>query len=256
MPDDRDMILPPSPLAEFRLRRPPFWLVAVMLVAIVVSWLPLVVAARRRVSTTPNPPFHLFLDMDKQPRYKAQRPNPLFADGRAERPPIPGTVARGRLLEDDQYYRGYALAAGAQGAEANVEFFTGYPQQVQISEALLWRGQQQYATYCAPCHGIDGYGNGPVNARAVELQEPRWVPAASLQTDLVRGRPEGHIFNTITNGIRNMPPHGHMITVDDRWAIVAYLRALQLSQGDIAPQDPQQQQQKEQAQQTQQPEAQ
>jgi hypothetical protein len=69
-----------------------------------------------------------------------------------------------------------------------------------------------------------------VNERAAELQEPKWVPAASLHSDVVKGRPDGHIFNTITNGIRNMPGYGSQVPVPDRWAIVAYIRALQLSQ--------------------------
>ena len=68
-----------------------------------------------------------------------------------------------------------------------------------------------------------------VNARAVEKQEPKWVPAANLHSDVVRGRPDGHLFNTITNGIRTMPAYGPQIPAADRWAIVAYVRALQLS---------------------------
>jgi mono/diheme cytochrome c family protein len=92
------------------------------------------------------------------------------------------------------------------------------------------RGQQRFNIYCAVCHGTDGYGNGPVNNRAVQRQEQKWVPAANLHSDVVRSRPDGHIFNTITNGIRNMAGYGSQIPVQDRWAIVAYLRALQLSQ--------------------------
>lgn len=83
--------------------------------------------------------------------------------------------------------------------------------------------------FCAPCHGLSGYGNGPVAIRAEELEQGTWTPPASFHTELVRERPAGHIFNTISNGIRNMPAYGPQIPVEDRWAIVAYVRALQRS---------------------------
>jgi mono/diheme cytochrome c family protein len=214
----------PNPLAEFRLRRPPFWLLAVFLILIVVSWLPLVVAARRRVSTSEKPRIHLIQDMDNQPRYKAQHASPVFADGRADRPAIPGTVARDEIIGDDHLAHGFARQGG------KVTFFTGYPKQIQLNEKLIKRGQLTYNIYCAPCHGLDGYGQGPVNQRALELSEPRWVQAASLHDGPIKQRPEGHLFNTITVGIRNMPGYGSQISVHDRWAVVAYVRALQLSQ--------------------------
>ena len=244
MAEERDTTLPAGPLAELRLRRPPFWIIAIALIAVVLSWLPLVVVARRRVSTTPYERIHLFQDMDNQVRLDPQEPNPIFADGRAERPVITGTVARGELEADHHYYRGYIIQLAQQGEQPQVTFLEGYPQQLQITEAFVRRGQQQYAIYCAPCHGIDGYGTGPVHYRATDLQQPQWVPPASLHSDLVRNRPEGHLYNTINNGIRNMPAHGPQISTRDRWAIVAYMRALQVSQG-------QQQQQAQQAEATQ-----
>jgi mono/diheme cytochrome c family protein len=100
-------------------------------------------------------------------------------------------------------------------------------------EALVARGQERFDVYCAVCHGTSGYGNGPVSARALQLMElgnAQWTPPSSLHDDLVRGRPDGHIFNTITNGIRNMPAYGSQIPAADRWAIVGYVRALQRSQ--------------------------
>lgn len=216
--------MPRNPLADLRLGRPPFWMIALFLILVVASWVPLVVAARRRVSTSEAPQIHLIQDMDAQPRYRGQQPSPVFADGRSERPAVLGTVPRGGLTEDDHYFRGYA------GAAPQVTFLKGYPQQVKLTEPLLRRGQMQYNIYCAPCHGQDGYGNGPVNARAIELQESKWVQAASLHADPIRARPEGHLYNTITNGIRNMAGYGSQISVDDRWAVVAYVRALQVSQ--------------------------
>ena len=214
----------PNPLAEFRLRRPPFWLLAVFLVLVVVSWIPLVVAARRRVATSEAPRIHLVQDMDNQPKYKAQHASPIFADGRADRPVIPGTVARGEIIADDHYVHGFPRAGNKP------EFFAGYPKQVQVNEHLLKRGQLLYGIYCSPCHGLDGYGQGPVNRRALELSEPRWVQAASLHDGPIKQRPEGHLYNTINIGIRNMPGYGAQINAHDRWAVVAYVRALQLSQ--------------------------
>jgi mono/diheme cytochrome c family protein len=217
-----------NPLRELRLKRPPFWMIAIFLIAVVVSWLPLVVAARRRVQTSPDPRIQIMQDMGSQPRYRAQQPSLVFADGRADRPPIPGTVARGQLAADDHYYRGFSTTT--TGGKTQVNFFNGFPKEVTVNDHLLARGQERFTIYCSPCHGVDGSGHGMVNERATELQEPKWVPAASLHRDVVKGRPDGHIFNTITNGIRNMPGYGSQVSVPDRWAIVAYIRALQLSQ--------------------------
>jgi mono/diheme cytochrome c family protein len=97
-----------------------------------------------------------------------------------------------------------------------------------VNKALLERGQNRFNIYCTACHGIDGYARGTVEIRSEELGTP--LNAKSLHEDLVRGRSEGHIFNTISNGIRNMPGYSAQIPVEDRWAIVAYVRALQLSQ--------------------------
>jgi len=91
------------------------------------------------------------------------------------------------------------------------------------------RGRERYDIYCAPCHGLDGAGEGIVSVRALDLQEGTWTPPTSYHTKLIRERPAGHLFNTITNGIRNMPAYGDLIEEEDRWAIVAYMRALQLS---------------------------
>ncbi|PWB75022.1 MAG: quinol:cytochrome C oxidoreductase [Holophagae bacterium] len=156
--------------------------------------------------------------MDNQPKYRPQSRNRLFADRRAMRPPVEGTVARGELREDDRLYRG---AVGGVWVEE-------IP--VPVTDQLLRRGRARYDIYCSPCHGLAGYGDGMVAKRADALQEGTWTPPASFHSELVRGRPVGHLYNTISNGIRNMPAYGPQITVEDRWAIVAYLRALQRSQ--------------------------
>jgi mono/diheme cytochrome c family protein len=208
----------------------PRWLIAVAVIGIPASWLPIMFIARARVSSTTEPRVLFVQDMGKQPKYREQMSSDIFADGRADRPVIFGTVARGKLEEDGHYYRGFESKVNAQTGKVEVTFYDEFPGQVRLTQELVQRGQERFNIYCAACHGQDGYGNGPVNARAVELQQPKWVPAASLHSDLVRQRPLGHLFNTITNGIRNMPPYGAQVPVEDRWAIVAYVKALQLSQ--------------------------
>ena len=221
--------LPENPLVDLRLRRPPFWMIAIFLILVVLSWIPLVVAARRRVSTSEDPRILLAQDMGNQPKYKAQHMSPVFADGRADRPAVAGTVSREGLDNDDAFFRGFALQNGKP------QFFNDFPKDVVVDQKLLERGEQRFNIYCTACHGYDGTGHGAVNERALELQSSgipgmSWTQAANLHSDQVKNRPNGHIFNTITNGIRAMGGYGGQIPPADRWAIVAYIRALQLSQ--------------------------
>lgn len=157
-------------------------------------------------------------DMDRQEKFRPQSVNPMFADSRADRRPVPGTVAQGQLEEDSHLNRG--LVNGAWAVE-----FPG-----PVTESTMRRGQQRYEIFCAPCHGLAGMGDGIVAARAERLQEGTWTPPTNLHDVAVRERPVGHLYNTIANGIRNMPAYGAQIPVADRWAIVAYVRALQKSQ--------------------------
>jgi mono/diheme cytochrome c family protein len=195
----------------------PQWILYAAAVLVVLSWLPLLLIARARATKSPDPRIHLVQDMGIQPKFGPQSPNPAFADQRAMRPPAPGTVARGQLQNDDHYYRG----------KVNGDWAVEFP--VEVTSALVSRGRQRFDIYCATCHGVDGAGNGPTNQRAVQRQAPTWIPPASLHTETVRERQVGHLFNTITHGIRNMPAYESQIPVEDRWAIVAYVRALQLS---------------------------
>ncbi len=197
--------------------RTPRWLLLVLLVAVAASWIPLALIARDRTTRSASPRFSLVPDMDKQPKMTTQAPNPLFVDGRAARRPVPGTVARGQLHDDDHFYHGIV----------NGEWAKSWP--VPVTDNLLKRGRERFDIFCSPCHGLDGSGNGIIGKRAEALEEGTWVPPSSLHTDLVRRRPVGHLFHTITNGIRNMPSYGHMIPEADRWAIIAYVRALQRS---------------------------
>jgi len=196
----------------------PRWLLYTVAILVVLSWVPLALIMRARVTTSPLPRIHIVPDMDNQPKYKAQSRNPMFADRRAMRPPVVGAVARGMTLGNP------ALTSGKVG-ENWVEIIP-----VEVDRGLLQHGRERYDVYCSPCHGLAGFGDGMVAKRADELLEGTWTPPTSFHTDLLRGRPAGHLFNTISNGIRNMPAYGPQIPVEDRWAIVAYVRALQRSQ--------------------------
>ncbi|HOJ72564.1 MAG TPA: cytochrome c [Phycisphaerae bacterium] len=195
----------------------PRWIIYVVLIAVVLSWLPLALIVRARAVRSDETRVQIFQDMDNQPRYNPQAPSAVFADGRAMRPEIPGTVARGQLQDDERIYRG----------QVNGEWVTEIP--LPVTEAFVRRGQERYAIFCSPCHGLNGEGTGPIHQRATNRGEPRWIPPTSLLSSQVRERPAGHIFNTITNGIRNMAGYGSQIVPEDRWAIVAYVQALQLS---------------------------
>ncbi len=196
----------------------PRWVTYALILLAALALVPLALIARARSTTSPLPRIQPIRDMAKQPKFKMQSANPLFADGRAMRPAVEGTVARGELHDDAAFWVG----RDADG------WVTAFP--VPVTERLMRRGEERYDIYCAPCHGLAGYGDGPVAKRADALQEGTWTPPSSYHSDLVRGRPVGHIFNTITNGIRNMPAYGPQIAPADRWAIVAYVRALQRSQ--------------------------
>ena len=197
----------------------PRWLTSIVVILVALSWIPLALALRAREVKKTEPRIHIIPDMDNQPKVKAQSRFMLFADRRGMRPPIAGTVARGSLLGDP------ALEFGRTADDAWVEAIP-----VELSMSLLERGRQRYDIYCSPCHGLTGYGDGMVAQRADQLQEGTWTPPTSFHTDLIRERAAGHLYNTISNGIRNMPAYGSQIPIDDRWAIVAYVRALQRSQ--------------------------
>jgi mono/diheme cytochrome c family protein len=239
-----------------RLPRPPFWMIALALMMIVITWLPLAIIARARVSLSPEPRIQLMQDMGIQPKFREQETNSLFEDDRAMRPHIPGTVARGSLEEDDNYYHGFGRQDDG-GGKYTIVYVNSLPDRLTNSskkmKALLQRGQLRFNIYCYVCHGYDGSGRGPVNQRAMELKaidtDPQhpigvsWTPAAQLYSDTIRAETDGQIFNTISNGIRTMPSYGAQVPVDDRWAIVAYVRALQMSQGGVPPTNLNQEQQ-------------
>jgi mono/diheme cytochrome c family protein len=190
----------------------------------VAAAVPFALAAKARYSKSDSPRIHLIGDMDWQPKYKAQRENPIFDDGRATREALAETVAVGELREDDHFYRG----------KINGGFARTFPPEVSFDEATMERGRERFGIYCTPCHGFTGEGDGMVAARAAALRDRSdyqgsWVAPTNLNQESVRIQPVGQLFDSITNGIRNMPSYGAQITPQDRWAIILYLRALQRS---------------------------
>jgi mono/diheme cytochrome c family protein len=149
--------------------------------------------------------------MHDQPRYKPLAKSTFFDDHRSARPRVPGTVARGHLFGDA------ALETGKTGTA----FVAAVP--VPIDLKLLKRGEQRYGIYCAPCHGQVGRGDGMVVRRG-------YRPPPSFHLDRLRAQPAGYFFDVITAGFGAMPDYAAQVSVPDRWAIVAYVRALQLSQ--------------------------
>lgn len=195
------------------------------LIALTLAMVPPALIAWARAVHSKEPRIHFVQDMDNQPKFRAQHANPLFADGRAMRPPVPGTVAHGQLRADDHFYRGVSGGAWA----------TTFPAQTPVTMTLMRRGQERFNIYCSPCHGAAGYGDGMVNKRAMELVNlgvngTIWVQPKSLHEQQIREQPVGQLFNTVTNGVRTMPAYGSQIPVEDRWAIVAYVKAVQRSQ--------------------------
>jgi mono/diheme cytochrome c family protein len=196
-----------------------------ILTVLVLAMIPPALIAMLRAVNSKVPRVHFVQDMDNQPKFRAQHASPLFADGRAMRRRVEGTVARGGLQADEHYERG--LRGDAWAAD--------FPLQVRVDMALLQRGRERYEIYCLPCHGAAGYGDGMVNKRATELMNlgtngTTWVQPKSIHDADVREQPVGQLYNSIANGVRTMPAYGPQIPVADRWAIVAYVRALQKSQ--------------------------
>jgi len=156
-----------------------------------------------------DPPIEVWDDMRRQEKFKPQTASSLFADGRSTRVPPEGTVARGHLMEETPYN------TGMEGA-----LYLGKNPR-PITAELLHQGQLRFNTYCSPCHDKTGSGRGIVPTRV-----PTWQPSNLMEDRLVEAA-DGDLFNVITNGRRSMPPYRFQVMVDDRWAIIAYVRLLQ-----------------------------
>src|SRR5262249_15964143 len=156
-------------------------------------------------------------DMHDQPRFKPLAQSDFYADLRSSRAPVDGTIARGEVHEDSYFYTG---KIGANPGNY-------MPAEVPVNEETLARGQQRFNIYCAPCHSRLGDGNGMVVQRGY-----RHPP--SYHEDRLRQAPLGYFFDVMTNGFGAMPDYAAQIPPRDRWCIVAYIRALQLSQNATA----------------------
>ena len=181
-------------------------------------------------------------DMQDQPKAIAYRENSFYKDGTSSRPLVEGTVARGYLREDRAFYFGKKASAQPSPAspqtpptQASANSQAGlYPDDVdtipmQIAKADLDRGQERYNIYCSVCHGATGYGDGMIARRGFNKPSP-----ANYHQDRLRQAPVGHFFDVMTNGWGAMPSYAQQVSVEDRWRIVAYIRALQLSQMNAA----------------------
>jgi mono/diheme cytochrome c family protein len=151
-------------------------------------------------------------DMHDQPRYKPFAKSDFYSDLRSERPPVEGTVARGELHADTYFYTG------------KIGNTPGDYMPFPVTQEVLERGRQRFNIFCAPCHSRTGDGRGAVPARGFPRNPP------SYHSERLRKTPLGYLFDVITNGFGIMPDYASQIPARDRWCIVAYVKALQLSQ--------------------------
>jgi len=191
-------------------------------------------------------------DMQDQPKMKPFRSTTFFSDKLSMRPPVAGTVPRGLLRADSEFFTGKkgkgtsasasaaspapptgttttATPSSAANANAFPDDITVLP--IPVSKDILTHGKERFEIFCSVCHGITGYGDGMVVRRGFRR-------AASFHDDRLREAPVGHFFDAITNGWGAMPSYAAQIPAQDRWAIVAYIRALQLSQKNSGPPQP------------------
>lgn len=230
--------------------------------------LPPALIYRARGDSNSLPRLHFNPDMDWQFKSQAQQVAPnigaddktpewVFADQRAMRGEVPGTVIRGQLRDGSAYFTGIAAPDGTAGLSADHHYVstkteqdpatpaepnwvTTFPERFTVSEESMARGKQRFDIYCAVCHGTTGAGDGLVNQRAMTLnalQRAAWTTAKSLHDHTVINQPVGRIFDTITNGRGTMGPYKSQIPVEDRWAIALYVKALQDSMSDAVIQD-------------------
>lgn len=198
-------------------RHPAYLLVAALLVAVTVSGC--------RGSISPKNPVHLNWNMDDQAFLPPQEPTDFFEDGRAMRQPVANTVSFGELRLD----------AAADSGQHNGRYLTELPERLELDDALLARGQERYEIFCTPCHSDIGDGLGPVPATAESIGQTWVVP--NFHEGAYTEYPVGRIYNVATDGFGTMRGYRSQISQDDRWAIAAWVKALQLTQDANAPAD-------------------
>lgn len=171
-----------------------------------------------------SPPIEIFPDMDRQYKLKFQKPSDFFADGVGSRKPVPGTVPLGFAVAEDGGPSDFTFSNGLDYASTGMlgdYYGDGFPAAYKVNTELLERGRERFNINCVMCHGASGNGQGVVGKY--------WAipPTANLVDPRVAAFPDGQIFWTITHGKGLMGPYNGTITLRDRWAIVAYVRALQ-----------------------------
>lgn len=163
---------------------------------------------------TDQPPISPQQNMQFQQRFNAQQENPFFENNMAMRAPVEGTVSRGAMRQNTALF---------EGTDDDGEYVTENP--MDVTRSFLYRGKDRYDIYCSPCHGGLGDGRG-----IIMTGQYGYVPAPTFHRAASYNMPDGEFYSAITNGIRNMPAYNTQIKVEDRWAIVGYIRALQRSQ--------------------------
>ena len=196
-------------------RKLPWIVVATIAVVLALALLPPLLVAKVRYTKKARPRLHPVSDMDAQPKYLPQQASEWFDDGRAMRPPVDGAIAVDVLLGNDHLSKG----------EIDGQPATTFP--MPVTERRMQRGRQRFDIYCATCHGLVGDGDGITSELALEREEPGWLRPLSLHNPSVREQPVGQLLKTISDGVRTMPGYRSQIGVEDRWDIVAYVRALQ-----------------------------
>ncbi len=183
-----------------------------------------------RGQTSSEPPVQLERNMYDTERYNPEAYASFFPDHRTMRTPVEGTIARDRYEDDPE------IATGLVGSKTS--YVMGIPPSVVQKggglEKVLGRGRERFGIYCAPCHGLTGDGKGMVVCKRERASDPcesrGFPPLPSYEDARIRQMPDGQLFATISHGVRTMPAYGAQIPIADRWAIVSYVRALQVSQ--------------------------
>lgn len=171
-----------------------------------------------RGTNSSKPPVHLNWNMDNQAYQRAQTPSDFFEDGRSARPPVANTIAIGELRDNE------AFESGIQDGQ----YLTALPEGLELNETLLARGERQFDVYCAPCHSQVGDGQGAVPARAAAAGATWIVP--TFHDAQRQEYPVGRIFHVATDGFSTMSGYRSQVSAEDRWAIAAWVKALQLTQ--------------------------
>ena len=180
-----------------------------------------------RGSKSTKPPIYIFPDMDFQQKYQPQGKNDFFADCRDDRPVVAGTVMRGYGSQNKEVFAkdfvyGPSINPGLySGKDSQGSFLQNFP--IEITNALMAEGQSKYNTYCIVCHGASGDGNGITKQYGM-------VATASYHNNRLREMPVGEFFDTVTHGKKTMLGYADKLKPEQRWAVIAYVRALQRSQ--------------------------